>query len=387
VRRAELAGALRRCSDSVDEIVVVVAADDAAGVLDAGTRHPASGRIHERNAAEGAFELADGVRVRIAVARSDRFADLWVRHTGSPRHVARLGDLARARGVCWGPEGLAADSEADVYRRLGLPFIPPELREGQGEIEAALCGRLPAQLVQVDDVRGAIHCHTVHSDGRNTIEEMARAAEAAGMEYLTVTDHSASAGYAGGLTADRLRAQWDEIAEVQQRVNVTLLRGTESDILADGALDFPDPILEQLDVVIASIHQRHRMGPEEMTRRLVAAMRHPCFKIWGHPLGRYVRGRPPIACDMRAVLDAAAESRVAIEVNGDPNRLDAEAHWQQEARVRGIPLVISTDAHSVRGLANLRFGVALARRGWTQRHEVLNTRSCAAFRAAVRPAK
>ena len=184
---------------------------------------------------------------------------------------------------------------------------------------------------------------------------------------------------------ERLRRQWDEIAPVQERVSVRLLRGTECDILKDGALDYPDAILEQLDVVIASVHQRHRMGPEEMTRRLVQAMRHPRFKVWGHPLGRYVTSRPPLECDMEAVLDAVAESRAAIEVNGDPRRLDLPPGWIREARRRRIPFVISTDAHSVAGLDNLRWGVDMARRGWLTRERLLNTLDVDRFRQAVRP--
>jgi DNA polymerase (family 10) len=204
------------------------------------------------------------------------------------------------------------------------------------------------------------------------------------MAYLTITDHSPTAAYARGLDVDRLRRQWDEIASVQERVRVRLLRGTECDILKDGALDYPDAILDQLDVVIASVHQRHRLGSEEMTRRLVRAMRHPRFKIWGHPLGRYVASRPPLACDMEAVLDTVAESRAAIEVNGDPHRLDLPPEWIRSARRRRISFVVSTDAHSVEGLDNLRWGVDMARRGWLTRDEVLNTRDAEGFHRAVR---
>jgi DNA polymerase (family 10) len=393
VERAESAGALRRRSETVAELSVAVAATDTAAVIDHVKAFPAALGVRERTASTCVLQLADGVPARIAVAPPQQYGALFLHLTGSEAHVDRLQRIARTRGLRLAPDGLTTRehgrrlptaTEAEVYSGLGLPSIAPELREDTGEVEAACVGTLP-QLVREDDIRGVVHCHTVYSDGKNTIEEMARAAQAQGMQYLTITDHSASATYAGGLSADELRAQWDEIAEVQNRVSIRLLRGTESDILADGALDYPDSILEQLDVVIASIHNRHRMGPAEMTRRLVTALRHPCFKIWGHPLGRYVRSRPPIECDMDQVLDAAAESRVAIEVNGDPHRLDVEPRWQRDARARGIPLVIATDAHSTRQLSNLRFGVALARRGWTQAGDVLNTRGFEAFRTAVRP--
>ena len=230
-----------------------------------------------------------------------------------------------------------------------------------------------------------MHCHTVYSDGRHTIGEMARAADRLGMQYMTITDHSPAASYARGLTVDRLRAQWDEIARVQATVSVRLLRGTESDILADGALDYPDAILEQLDIVIASVHARHHMDADRMTARLVRAMSWPCFKVWGHALGRLLLSRPPIECRVEEVLDAIAGSPAAIEINGDPRRLDLPPRWIPAARERGIRFVVSTDAHSVSDLANLQYGVAMARRGGVRRQEVLNTLEVEAFRPAVSP--
>jgi DNA polymerase (family 10) len=214
---------------------------------------------------------------------------------------------------------------------------------------------------------------------------MARAAEDLGLAYLTITDHSASATYARGLDLDRLQRQSDEIARVRERVNVRILHGTESDILRDGSLDFPDAALRRLDVIIASIHNRYKMDAEQMTDRLLKALRHPLFKIWGHALGRYVMSRPPFACHMDEVLDAVAESRAAIEVNGDPHRLDMEPRWIREARARGIRFVVSVDAHTTSGLRNARWGVDMARRGWLRREEVLNTLGPDEFTSAVKP--
>jgi DNA polymerase (family 10) len=275
-------------------------------------------------------------------------------------------------------------SEADLYAALGLAFVPPELREDEGELEAARDGSLPADLVSVEDVRGLVHCHTTWSDGRATLEEMARAADALGFEYLTVTDHSRSAGYAGGLDEERLRRQAEEIARVQERVKVRLLHGTESDILEDGALDWPDRVLESLDVVVASVHARMRMDEEAMTRRLIRCMSLPVFKIWGHALGRLLLDRPSFACRVEEVLDALA-GRGAVEVNGDPRRLELEPRWLRAASARGIPVVLSVDAHAVRDLGYLRFAAGVARRGWVRRGQVLNTLPCDAFRSAVRP--
>jgi DNA polymerase (family 10) len=268
---------------------------------------------------------------------------------------------------------------------LDLPYIPPELREDAGELEAAERGDRFEDLVRIEDVRGLVHCHTTFSDGRNSVEEMARAADAMGIEYLTITDHSPSAYYAQGVTLDRLKQQWDEIARVQELVKVRLLRGTESDILADGGLDYPDEVLAMFDVVIASIHSRFQMDPDAMTKRIVQAMKQPLFKIWGHPLGRLVTKREPIQCRVEEILDAAAESKAAIEVNGDPHRLDLEARWIREARKRNLKFVISTDAHSVRNLQYLKFGVAMARRGGLRRGEVLNTLGASEFGKAVHP--
>jgi DNA polymerase (family 10) len=378
VVRVEVAGNLRRRTELIPRLDVAIAATDAVAALAHASTLPAA-----QGGDDGLVRRIGALDVQVHVAAPERFAATWVRATGSVAHVAKLAARAAARRLDLGM--LDAASEGDVYAALGLPWIAPELREDAGEIEAAEAGTLPDELVRVDDVQGAVHCHTVWSDGRHTIEEMARAADALGLRYLTLTDHSQTAGYAGGLDVERLRRQWDEIAAVQESVSVRLLRGTESDILGDGALDFPDAVLAQLDVVIASIHNRHGLDAPEMTERLCRALRHPVFKIWGHALGRYVRTRPPFACDVLRVLDVAAESRVAIEVNGDPHRLALEPRWIREARARGIRFVVSSDAHSTRAIANARFGVDMARRGWLGPDDVLNTRDPEALAEAVRP--
>jgi DNA polymerase (family 10) len=309
----------------------------------------------------------------------------WGLHRLPPREARGAGDGGGGAPPLDPAAKVAIASEEELYRALGLAFVPPELREDTGEIEAAAAGTVPTDVVRREDVRGFVHCHTTESDGRATLEEMARAAEALGAEYMTVTDHSASAGYAGGLDADRLRRQWDEIARVQEKVKVRLLRGTESDILEDGALDYPDAVLEQLDVVVASVHSRMRMDEEQMTRRLVRCMSLPVFKIWGHALGRLLLDREPFACRVEEVLDALARSRGAVEVNGDPRRLELEPRWLRAATARKIPVVLSVDAHSVRDLGYLRWAVGIARRGWVRRGEVLNALPAEEFRRAVKP--
>jgi len=395
VTRVEAAGALRRCEETVTELQLVAAAVDPAPAIMKFSSYPMLATVLERGLDHCAARLSGGLRVELVVTPPAAYATALHRLTGSKAHLEKLDALARTRGLAPTDAGLrrraggrhpaAVNDEADLYRRLGLPDLPPEVREDEGEIEAAAAGDEFSDLVTEGDVRGLVHCHTVYSDGKHTVEEMARAAEAMGMEYITITDHSPTAHYAGGLQLDRLKRQWEEIARAQEKVKVRLLRGTESDILADGALDYPDAVLEQLDVVIASVHNRFRMTSEQMTRRVVAAMRHPVFKIWGHAQGRYVLTRPPFDCDMDAVLDAVASSRAAVEVNGDPHRLDMVPRWLREARKRGIRFVISTDAHSTAQLSNVRWGVAMARRGWVRRGEVLNALPEAEFRRAVRP--
>jgi len=376
----DAAGDLRRWYESVDRLSMVVASDRPDDTMKHAARAPLLNEVTSRGKQVLEGRLASGLPLRVEVVSRPAYASALLRATGSAAHVQRVERLARERGV-----ELVGESEAEIYRSLGLPYIAPELREGEDEIEAAMAGSLPTDLVRAEDLKGLVHCHTVFSDGQHTVEEMARAADVLGMEYMTITDHSPAAAYAGGLTVDRLKAQWEEIARVQERVSVRLLRGTESDILADGSLDYPDAILEQLDVIIASIHRRHRMNADQMTERLVRAMELPCFKIWGHGLGRLILSRPPVECRVEEVLDAAAGGRAAVEINGDPKRLDLPPRWLKAARERGIRFVVSTDAHSVPELGNVRYGVAMARRGWIERREVLNTRSAQEFVKSVAP--
>ncbi|HVY41364.1 MAG TPA: helix-hairpin-helix domain-containing protein [Polyangia bacterium] len=379
VTAADVAGPVRRWQEAINEVTVVGAvarAEEVPGALDRVARFPPLARVESRAPDHLVGRLADGARIRVRVVPESRRGVALIEETGPADHVAGLRDRARERGVDW--ERLDATAEAAVYRRLELPEFPPETRDASRP--DALDG-----LVTLADIRGVVHCHTDQSDGRHTLEQMARAADARGFRYLTVTDHSPTASYAGGLTVDRLRRQWDEIARVQENVRVRLLRGTESDILADGALDYPDDVLEQLDVIIASIHGRYHMTAPAMTARLLAAMRLPVFKIWGHPLGQLVLRRPPIACDVEAVLDALAGARGAIEISGDPYRLDLPPAWIPAARQRGLAFVISVDAHAIGDLDNLEYGVAMARRGGVQRGEVLNALPFASFRAAVHP--
>lgn len=392
------AGSLRRWKETVGTIRLVANTKRPAALVEHFLRFPSIAQVLEQMEEACTVRLAEGARVSLVAARPSEFGLALLTETGSKAHVNKLQQMAsgerpgandkgkrrkgRARKSARSTE---LQSEEEIYEQLGMQYIAPELREDEGEIEAALAGKLPEDLVTLEDIRGMVHCHTTYSDGKHSVEEMVRAAEAMGMKYVTITDHSPTAFYAGGVTLDRLKRQWDEIDEVQQKVKIKILRGTESDIVADGRLDYPDPILEKFDVIVASIHSRYKMDSAKMTKRIVTAMRQPVFKIWGHALGRKLLSRPPFDCDVEHILDVIAESRAAIEVNGDPNRLDMEPRWIREARKRKIKFVISVDAHSTGALNNLKYGVATARRGWLRRSEVLNTLGAGAFQKAVRP--
>jgi DNA polymerase (family 10) len=394
VERAETAGMLRRRLEVIDSLEIVVASTSPEAVLQHLARFPQAAAQVSLAGERGRWRLAGGMNLEAEVVAPERFALAWHLRTGSAGHLESLAAHAAARGLTIDERGLRrgsrklqVPSEEELYRLLDLPYVPPEMREADGEVEAAAAGVLPGALVTADDVRGMVHCHTTWSDGRHTIEQMARAAEEMGMSYITITDHSPTATYAGGLTLDRLRRQWDEIDRVQQKVRVRLLRGSEVDILKDGTLDWPDRILEEMDVVVASIHNRYRLDEEAMTRRVVRGLRHPLFKVWGHALGRYVLRRPPIAVRMEEVLDAAAASRVAVEINGNPNRLDLEPRYVRQARRRGLRFTLSVDAHSIGELHHLRWAVDMARRGWLTPGDVLNTLDADAFAAAVHPTR
>ena len=281
-------------------------------------------------------------------------------------------------------ERVAGTEEDDVYAAVGLPWIAPELRESRGEIEAALAGELP-DLVTLDDIRGDLQMHSTWSDGRESIEDMARACLGLGYAYMAVTDHSQAMAMVRGLTPDRARAQWEEVEEVRAKVpDILLLRSAEVDILKDGSLDLPDEILEELDLVLVSVHSFMDQDRRTMTDRVLRAMAHPAVDILAHPTGRIINRREPFALDVEAVLEAAAELSVAVELNANPNRLDLDDVHVHRAKELGVPVVISTDAHDPDGLRDMRFGVAQARRGWLEARDVLNARSREEFEAWLR---
>jgi len=378
---AVAAGSARRFMEVNDRLAIAVASRDQEAVVDHMSRHPLVLSIERPDDGPTVARLASGALCEIHVAAPDSFGLALLRATGSPAHVAAI----EARAAAGGARLERLPDEQAVYRAVGLPFLPPEVRDGTDEIAAAEAGDDFSDLVQLSDLRGAVHCHTVYSDGKNTVEQMARAAEALGLEYITITDHSPTAHYAGGLSVERLHQQWAEIAEVQRRVGIKILRGTESDIRSGGELDYPHEVLGQMDIAIASIHSRYKQDEDAMTHRLVTAMRQPLFKIWGHALGRLVMSRDPIPVRFDEVLDAICASPAAIEINGDPKRLDLDPERARRALARGVRFVLSCDAHSTEQLRYLELAVAMARRARIRRHHVMNTASVEEFAREVRP--
>lgn len=385
----EVTGDVRRWHEAVDKVQFVAKPKKVSSAIDAFKKFPLVVEVIESSEEFVAARLFNELIVEMFIAEN---MQLKLLETTSPAHFSHLQRLAKSKNISLSDtefriktRHIEVVSEADVYKKLGLAFVPPELREDDGEIELARKDDF-SDLLEIEDIQGMTHCHSTYSDGRHSIEQMARAAERMGMKYMTITDHSPTAHYAGGLTVDRLKEQWEEIERVQEKVKIKLLKGTECDILADGALDYPDEILEQFDVIIASIHSRYKQDEPRMTKRLLNGLRNPHFKIWGHPLGRLVLRRDPIPCDVEKILEAIQDSPVAIEINGDPYRLDLAPNWAKIASEMGFKFVISTDAHATSDLQNLPFGIHQARRAGIRKSQVLNAQSFSTFRKAVKPA-
>lgn len=384
-KRVEVCGPIRRWVEIVDHLAYAIATDNADAVIDRLASFGLVTSVDRARAAEGdpvIGYLAGGLRAELYLAPETKLGWAMIRATGSREHVALLEERARDRGMNLAI--LDAADEEHVYRALALPYMPPEVRDGTDEVSAALAGDDFSDLITLDDLTTATHCHTTYSDGKHSVAEMVRAAAELGFAAITITDHSAAASYAGGLDLAKLHEQAAEIAGLVDP-EARVLRGTEADILADGQLDVPSEIIPELDVIIASVHQRFQLDEDGMTNRIVAAMRQPFFKIWGHPFGRLVLRRDPIQVRFADVLDAAAESRCAMEINGDPHRLDLDPAHAREAAARGIKFFLSSDAHSTRALSMTKYAVAMARRARVRKSMVLNALPPDELAAIVRP--
>jgi DNA polymerase (family X) len=360
----EVAGDVRRGHDSCEKLAVVCSASDPRPVLE---RFAALGQIVaviEEGERRAVGVTVKGVPIELVAAEPQRFGAALVRATGSPAYVAALDPL---------PD---APNEQAVFAALGLPWCPPELRE------EPFAGKPPA-LLEATDIRGDLHCHTTWSDGRASVEEMGRAARARGYDYLAICDHTPAVGAVRGLTPDDVRRQAEEIAAANELLApFRILRGIECDILPDGRLDLPDDVLAELEWVQASVHGGQRMPGPDMTKRVEEALRNPSVRCLSHPKGRYINRRPENALDLERVFEVALEENVALEVNGLADRLDLRGEHVRDALRAGVEIVCSTDAHSVRGLANMAFSIATARRGWATAEAVVNTRPLRALGAA-----
>lgn len=381
VKRATAAGSLRRMRATVGDIDLLVASEDPYPVMECFVSLPQVEEVSLRGSTKTTVILDNGLQVDLRVLPLERYGSLLQYFTGSKAHNIALRKLALDRGLSLseygfkrGDEDLICPDEEDVYHALGLDWIPPELREDRGEIEAAQRGELP-DLIELGDIKGDLHMHTNWSDGAGTLEEMALAARERGYQYAVISDHTQSLGVAKGLSPERLREQREEIERINEKfADFRLLQGAEVEIKADGSLDFPDEVLAELDVVIASIHSGLRQGRERITARMVKAMRNPYVDIIGHPLGRILGQREASAVDMDEVLKVAAETGTILEVNAIPERLDLDDVHIRRAVEMGIKLAINSDAHRPEGLAVMRYGVANARRGWARAEDVVNTR-------------
>jgi len=378
-----LAGSLRRWEETIGNIDLVGAAPEPqqAALAAALAAMPGVREVLAPGPQQTSAMLDSGLQVDLRLGESDSLGSRLHYFTGSPQHNTLLRDYAQGLGLSLDEYGIAdrptgkvekfADETA-FYARLGLPYIPPELRGGQNELAAAQAGPLP-DLITAAALKGDLHLHSDWSDGRDPIEVMVAAAAAQGYEYMALTDHSSGRGIANGLSNDRLIAQINLLREMQESHSITILCGTEVDIRADGALDYQDELLAQLDVVVASVHSAMAQDSATMTRRLIRAMEHPAVTIIGHASTRLLSRRRPVDFDLEALLRAARETGTAMEINSAPERMDLKDTHAYRARELGVPLVISTDSHRQSGLAQRRFGVAIARRAWCESRHILNT--------------
>ncbi len=377
--KIEIAGSLRRRRDTVGDIDVLVCSDAPEEAAEAFVSLPEVDRVILKGHTKVSVRLRNGLQMDLRIVPRESFGAALHYFTGSKNHNVAVREIARKLGlkineygVFRGEDRVGGAEEDDIFNAVGLCWIPPELREGGEEIDAARDGTLP-HLVELFDIRGDLHVHTTYSDGRLDVEEMAIAAQKMGYEYIAVTDHSRAVGVAGGVGPEELLRLLDDVEEVNRSLDgITVLGGVEVDILKDGFLDLPDEVLERCDVVVASVHMA---GAGDNTGRILDAMQHPCVNIIGHPTGRLIGQRQPYEVDMDKILARAADLNVAMEINAHPSRLDLKDTHCRRAKEMGVNLVISTDAHSAEGLCLMRFGVWTARRGWIEREDVINTRS------------
>lgn len=382
VTQIEPAGSYRRGMETVGDLDILVISEKDSDVMSRFVSYPEVERVVSRGRTRSTVILHSGFQIDLRAVPAESFGAALHYFTGSRAHtiaVRKMGIRRRLKineyGVFKGEDLVAGKTEEEVYARVGLPYIEPELRENRGEIEAAREGRLPG-LITLEDIRGDLHTHTSYTDGRSSLEELARAAQEKGYEYIAITDHTRHQTAPRGLDEKRLAEQLDQIDALNERLNgLVLLKGVEVDIREDGSLDFPDEILRKLDLVLCMVHYKYKLSREKQTERLVRAMYHPYLVILAHPTGRIINERDPYDVDMEKLLRAARETGSVLELNSRPDHLDLDDIYCKMARDMGVMVAISSDAYSVDELNYLRHGIIQGRRGWLEKEDVLNTRS------------
>ena len=392
VEQVEYAGSLRRGRETVGDLDLLVTGRHTATIGEKFCNHPLVEQVLAKGDDKVSVKLQNDLQVDVRMLPRKSYGAAMQYFTGSKEHNVALRDRAKRKGwklseygLFEGDKVLASKTEEEIYEKLGLAWIPPELRENLGEIEAAEKGELP-KLVELSDIKGDLQMHTTASDGKTSVEEMAAAAKKRGYKYILITDHSKAVTVANGLDEKRAVENIKRIHAARKRVpGIEIWAGTEVDILGDGSLDYPDSVLKQFDIVLASVHSRMNMPHEEMTDRLLRALENPYVRILGHPTGRHLLKRDPFSFDIDRVFAAAKKNGVILELNGNPSRLDLCDRHVKLARERGMKVIISTDAHHPDHFDFMRFGVGTARRGWLEKKDVLNTYPPAKLLAALRP--
>jgi DNA polymerase (family 10) len=398
VKRVEYAGSLRRMRETVGDLDILVAGSDVPKIMDFFVLYPETRQVLGKGPTKTSILLKSGVQADLRVIDEKVFGAAMHYFTGSKAHNIVLRDRAKKMGLKVSEYGvfklekvkgkeepketlIAGKTEEEVFKSVGLPYIIPEMREDRGEIEAALEGKLP-KPIELKDLRGDLHVHSKWTDGQNEIEEMARAYRDRGFDYIALTDHSPSMAMTRGLTPERFELQWAEIDEINADLQkeakkgarpFKILKGVECDIKADGSMDLPDSTLKKMDIVIASVHTRFNLSEKEQTERVLKAFQNPYVKIFGHPSGRLINKREPYEIDMEKIIDGAIRYHVALEIDGQPHRLDLFDYYCKMAKERGAKFTIDADAHHHTNIDFLKYGIAVAKRGWVEKKDVLNT--------------
>lgn len=378
--RCEITGSIRRKKEVVKDVDMIATSDQANLLMDYFTTLPFVEEIIAKGDTKSTVRLQNGINMDLRVVVDKEYPYVLNHFTGSKEHNTAIRHRARTMGIKVNEYGLFREekliecyNEANIYNILGLDYIPPELRENNGEIEAAEKHQLP-NLIDLKDIKGTFHIHTVYSDGSNTIEEMMESARRMGLSYIGVSDHSHSAFYARGLSKDEIMRQLEEIDRLNDKYqDFQIFKGIESDILPDGSLDYDEDILILFDFVIASVHSSFKLAKDKMTERIINAIKNKHTTMLGHPTGRLLLARKEYELDLYAVIDAAGEYNKIIEINSDPHRMDLDWRYLKYAKEKGVLLSINTDAHNVQGLDNIRLGIGIARKGWIEPHNVINT--------------